>query len=272
VAHPQIAVFARLAEGNQKPLRKVEGQNTMLARTMHGIAYHRLRDEFFVPQPFAQSILAFRGAIAGDEAPARYIQGSRTLLNNPTRIDVDPIHDEIFIPEGERMLVFSATANGNAAPIRIMKMPPGVRVNAVAVDYVNNIVIAGNESGSPAERYPRLLFLDRTASGDVTPLRAVGGPKTMITAIFSLRAHSEKGLVLLAMQTPVESGPRDEVFVGVWSNLHDDGDVPPRWTIGGPYGVLKQPRGIDLDTRNKSVIITDKVLNSVLTFYFPEIF
>jgi hypothetical protein len=34
----------------------------------------------------------------------------------------------------------------------------------------------------------------------------------------------------------------------------------------------KQPRGIDLDARNKSVIITDKVLNSVLTFYFPEIF
>jgi hypothetical protein len=78
--------------------------------------------------------------------------------------------------------------------------------------------------------------------------------------------------VLLAMQSPVESGPRDEVFVGVWSNLHDNGDVAPRWTIGGPYGVLKQPRGIDLDAKNKSVIVTDKVLNSVLTFYFPEIF
>jgi hypothetical protein len=193
-------------------------------------------------------------------------------LNNPSRIDVDPIHDEIFIPEGEQMLVFSATAHGNAAPKRIMKMPPGVRVNVVAVDHVNNIVIAGNETGSPEEKYPRLLFLDRTASGDVTPLRVVGGPKTMMTAMFSLRAHSEKGLVLLAMQSPEESGPRDDVFVGVWSNLHDNGDVAPRWTIGGPYGVLKQPRGIDLDAKNKSVIISDKVLNSVLTFYFPEIF
>jgi hypothetical protein len=74
------------------------------------------------------------------------------------------------------------------------------------------------------------------------------------------------------MQTPEESGPQDEAFVGVWSNLHDNGDVAPHWTIGGPYGVLKQPRGIDLDVKNKSVIITDKVLNSVLTFYFPEIF
>jgi len=66
--------------------------------------------------------------------------------------------------------------------------------------------------------------------------------KTMITAIFSLRAHSEKGLALLAMQSPVESGPRDDVFVGIWSTLLDNGDVAPRWTIGGPNGVLKQPR------------------------------
>ena len=79
-------------------------------------------------------------------------------------------------------------------------------------------------------------------------------------------------LVASSCSGPEDEGPQDEAFVGVWSNLRDNGDAPPRWTIGGPYGVLKQPRGIDLDARNKSVIITDKVLNSVLTFYFPEIF
>jgi hypothetical protein len=31
-------------------------------------------------------------------------------------------------------------------------------------------------------------------------------------------------------------------------------------------------RGVDLDPKNKSVIVTDKRLNAVLTFSFPEMF
>jgi hypothetical protein len=57
----------------------------------------------------------------------------------------------------------------------------------------------------------------------------------------------------------------------VWS-IHDSGDVLPRWTIGGPFGALKQARGVVLDPKNKAVIVSDKFLNAALTFYFPEMF
>ncbi|HLA39440.1 MAG TPA: hypothetical protein VJ417_05550, partial [Candidatus Glassbacteria bacterium] len=77
--------------------------------------------------------------------------------------------------------------------------------------------------------------------------------------------------VLVAIDGPDYSGPYEPSAVGVW-HIDDNGDVPPRWTIGGPHGMLKQPRGIDFDAKNKSVIISDKVVNAVLTYYFPEIF
>ena len=57
MAHPQIAVFARLADKNAQPVRKVEGQKTLLGRTMHGFTYDEIHDEFTVPQQFAQAIL-----------------------------------------------------------------------------------------------------------------------------------------------------------------------------------------------------------------------
>jgi hypothetical protein len=64
----------------------------------------------------------------------------------------------------------------------------------------------------------------------------------------------------------------DESFVGVWNYVEDKGDVPPRWTIGGPKGMLRQPRGVALDPKNKAVIVSDKYLNAVITYYFPEVF
>jgi len=250
----------------------------MLGRTMHGLAYDAAHDEIFVPQPFAQSILVFRGAVSGEEAPIRFVQGPLTRIDNPDKLEVDPVHDELYVPQGEEILVFPRGASGNVAPIRVMKMPAGYLVDAVTVDYVHNVVITtdrnvgnGKADRSAAPKLPRVMIFNRTDEGNVKPKGVIGGPKSLITGTFGVRALSQSGLLLLAMNGPRTVGPTDEAFVGVWS-INDNGDVPPRWMIGGPYGLLKQPRGVDLDIKNKSVIVTDKVTNSVLTYHFPEIF
>ena len=49
VAHPQIAAFARLATGNAETTRRIEGQKTLLGRTMHSIFYDEIHDELIVP-------------------------------------------------------------------------------------------------------------------------------------------------------------------------------------------------------------------------------
>jgi hypothetical protein len=73
VAHPQIAIFARMAKGGDAPERVIFGQATKLSRTMHDIRYSAKRDEIYVTNPFAQAILAFRGSAKGEEAPVRVI-------------------------------------------------------------------------------------------------------------------------------------------------------------------------------------------------------
>ena len=42
--------------------------------------------------------------------------------------------------------------------------------------------------------------------------------------------------------------------------------------LGGPQGMLKKPRGLDLDPVHNAVIVSDKELNAVLTYEMPQIF
>src|SRR5215470_3799928 len=239
---------------------------------MHSIAYDEIHDEFVVPQQFGQAILTFRGGADGEEAPVRVIQGSKTQLRNPDRLAVDPVHDEIFVPQWDQVLVFKRTAQGNVAPIRILKGPDTqLGANALAVDPVHDLLIVGGRR----DRESRLLIFNRTDEGNTKPMRVIGGPKSGLAHISGPFAvyPAKKELVVSVRGTGSESNEMatDDCFVGVWST-DDDGDVPPRWQIGGPKGVLRMVRGVDRDPKNKSVIVTDKRLNAVLTFSFPEMF
>ena len=265
--HPQIAIFARLADGGEKPVRQIHGQKTLLSRTVHAIAYDGIHDEIVVPQQFAQAILTFRGGANGEEAPIRIIHGSLTQLQRPDRLGIDPVNNEIYVPDGGKMLVFHREANGNVAPIRVISSDNRIG-GAVAIDPLNNVFVTGGSRS--------LQIFDRTASGHTKPLRVIGGPKNgdKIRGSKNITLYPPRGWIIVANQGMNRHRPMDyseESFVGVW-NIHDDGDVPPRWVIGGPFGALRQARGVVLDPKHKTVIVSDKYLNAALTYYFPEIF
>jgi hypothetical protein len=274
VAHPQIAVFARLAKDGAKPVRKVDGQGSLLGRTMHGIAYDPIHDEFTVPQQFGQAILTYRGAANGEEAPIRVIQGPHSALDAPEHLDVDPVHNEIFVPTRYgAVLVFPRDGKGDVAPIRVLQ-GPNTMLNGdapIAVDPVNNLLLVG---GSAGRGQIRLLIFNRTDSGDVRPKAVIGGPKSHLYNFGGpFAVNPSKGEIIVSVRGP---GPfaelsSEEAFVGVWK-ITDNGDVPPQWTIGGPHGILRMPRGIALDVKNRNMLVSDKRLNAVLTFHFPEVF
>src|SRR5215475_8778600 len=100
---------------NTPPTRALEGQKTLISRTMHGFGYDPIHDEIVVTSPLAQAILVFRGGANGEEPPVRYIQGAHTqILGGDTgsldRVTVDPVNDEILLasaPNG--VLVFDRT-------------------------------------------------------------------------------------------------------------------------------------------------------------------
>lgn len=279
MAHPQIAVFARLAKDGAKPIRKVDGQGSLLGRTMHGIAYDAIHDEFTVPQQFGQAILTYRGAANGEEPPIRVIQGPHSGLDAPEHLDVDPVHNEIFVPTRYgAVLVFPRDGKGrdsknDVAPIRILRGPNTMLSGdaPIAVDPVHNLLLVGASAG---RGQTRLLIFNRTDSGDAAPKAVIGGPKSHIYGFGGpFTVNPSKGEIIVSVRGP---GPfaelsSEEAFVGVWK-ITDNGDVPPQWTIGGPHGILRMPRGIALDPKNKNMLVSDKRLNAVLTFHFPEMF
>ncbi len=264
-----------MANGGANSVRVIEGQKSLLGRTMHAIAYDPIHDEFTVPQEFGQAILTFRGAATGEEPPVRVIQGPLTRIQDVSRLDVDFVNNEIFVPQDDEVLVFPREGNGNVAPVRVIKGPDTqLGAAAVGIDTVHNLlVVAGQQRRVGA----RLLVFDRAASGNAKPKASIGGPKSGFKSLGGpFAVYGPKGEIIVSVrgvggteENPLMSS--EDCFVGVWS-VTDNGDVPPHYVIGGPNGVLRMVRGVALDPKNKSIIVSDKRLNAVMTFYFPEMF
>ena len=266
VAHPQIAVFDRLADKGAARIRAIEGQATMLGRTMHAIAYDHLHDEIVVPQQFGQAILTYAGNASGETRPKRVIIGSQTQLSAPDRVASDPVNNEIYVPEDDKVLVFPREGSGNVAPIRVLEGPDTTMLSAdaVTVDPTRNLLIVSGATRQEGGTTNTLLIFDRTASGNTKPRRVITG----LSQSRNIAVDPEHGWIFVTLPGTVTSPIG---YVGVW-NVEDSGKVPPRFTIGGPNGVLRMPRGVVLDAKNKSVIVSDKKLNAILTFEVPEIF
>jgi DNA-binding beta-propeller fold protein YncE len=266
VAHPQIAAFARLANGAAQPDRKISGQTTMLARTMHDIRYDAVHDEFVVPNQFGQAILTFHGNAQGEEPPVRVINGPHTQLKRPDRLDIDPVHNEIYVPNYDSIAVFSREATGDAAPIRVIRGPKTglVELSTLAVDPVNNVIVCPGRIG----KEHALLIFNRTDQGDVAPIRAILGATFESERDPQMQIYSPRGWILATSGRGTAKNPAS---IKIW-NIRDNGNVPPRWSITGSKTTLLKPRGIALNPANKEIIVADMSLNSVLTYYFPEMF
>ena len=288
MAHPQIAAFARLADGDAKATRSIAGQNSLISRDVHDMAYNALTDEIVIPQARAQAIMTYRGGANGDEKPIRIINGPATQLTTPMRLGLDAVHKEIFVPSyrGDAILVFPSDGEGNVAPIRTIKgLDTQLGAAALTIDAVHNLLIVagprparqqsdkagigfggGGEGGGG-----HILIFNRTDNGNVKPRAAIFGAKTKIgsSAQSLITVNPSRQFILRGVPSDERSSPNN--FVGVWSE-NDNGDVPPRWMIGGPNQLLRQVRGIVLVPKDKTVVISDKYVNMVLTYYFPEIF
>jgi len=284
VAHPQIAAFARLAKGGEMPKRLIAGQSTKLSRGVHDIRYDPVHDEIYYSSIFGQAILVFAGDINGDQPPKRIIQGPKTRYKGTDRLEIDTVHNEIIIPQGDEILVFPKDANGDVAPLRILRgKDTQLRLaGSAVVDPVSNLLIVGlNMPGSEESRDAgsskqppngALLIFNRTDEGNVKPLRVIKGPISGITRINQMAVYSPGKWIVATQAGEIAEMEPDGVFVGVWNEM-DNGDVPPRWKISNsPKSTIKKPRGVVLDPKHKELIVADMRLNAVLTYYFPEIF
>jgi hypothetical protein len=308
VSVPRISAFARLANGNVAPDRTIEGQNTNLSRTMHGLAYDDLHDEIIVPVALSGAVLVFRGGATGDEAPLRVIQGSKTGMIRPQTVEVDPINNEIVAADSSSraILVYDRMADGDVEPRRKIGGAKTLfrDIIGIAVDPVRNVILASTRS---TDGFSGILMFDRMANGDVAPIRKIGGPNTGALGAFrQLKVDSERGMVYLAVQgyrgasaTPqkaadlytneaslkrlreLASRPDEERptrdpfasagFIGAW-RIEDDGDVPPRFIIRGPSVGASGFAGVAFSAKHGELYGVSGGLNGYAAWLVPDFF
>lgn len=309
---PRISAFARLANGNVAPDRIIEGQDTNLSRTMHGLAYDPVHDEIIVPVALSGAVLVFRGGAIGNEPPVRVIQGPSTGLIRPHTANVDPESGEILAgdPSARAILVFDRLANGDAKPKRVISGPKTQfrEIVGVASDTKNNaIVVASRAAGGPSG----IFVFNRLDQGDVAPKRTIAGPMTGALGRFrQLSVDPERGKIYLAVQafraqepTPqkaadlytnevslqklrnreedriedsVRGGPRVPRLLQAGFigvwNIDDNGDVPPRMIIRGPETRSNSFAGVAFNPQAGEVYGVSGSLNGFLTYLVPQFF
>lgn len=298
MAYPQIAAFARLANGNVAPARSIAGQATKIGRASHDVYYDETHDELVVGSANGQAVITLRGGANGDEKPLRIIQGPHTQLQSPGYgVYVDEVHNETWVVEGrdrpgeEYILVFPRTGNGDVAPIRVIKGPDTKLKNArnIVVDPIRNLVAVSSNNGC--------LIFNRTDNGNVAPRAVIRGPGG------NFRLIASKGYIISAQgggggddddDAPGVRGGRggargDEGGtpagasqsqarggtgggrnggIAVWS-ITDNGNVPPLFRLVNPNGNIGGGR-VALNPKEKEVILGGRTF--VTMYSFPEIF
>jgi hypothetical protein len=179
------------------------------------------------------------------------------------------VHNEVFawnMTIYNEILVFDSKVNGDTAPKRILSGGDKYRFGNGFVDTTRDLlIVTGSERGPGGG--PRIFVFPRTASGNAEPLRKIhaGGG--------AVRVVPNTGKMAVTVGGGDSSGDSEgggrKPFVAIY-DVMDNGPVQAEWTVGRGY--LQDIRGIALDTRNKTVVISDKGLQGVLTFSLPEIF
>ena len=286
MTQPRIAVFARLANGDAAPTRLITGQNTLLGRTIHGLAYDPARDEIVAPNALADAVLVFRAGASGAEHPLRVIQGPHTHLVTPHAVSLDLQNREILVASltGRRINVFRGDSDGDATPIRVIEGPKTElgHVVGLAVDPERNLLVVANTH--------EILIFDRTDNGNVPPRARIAGPKTGITdepwqmefyrgrIFLAASNHFHQNLYEgVTLRPDAKEVPDDPWlnpvlgFLGVW-NITDNGDVAPLAMIRGPFSGLLHPVGLALNPKAGEIYLSDSVKNGVLSFLVPQFF
>ena len=202
-----MVVYEKTAQGEDAPLRIVQGNSTRLADP-HGVAIDKKRDEIFISNfgsvrdfrrpgrqggsgeernmPATQSVPGSGRVVPssinvypigadGDTPPVRVITGPNTQLNWPTGLAMDEARNELYVANdmGDSVLVFRTDAEGDATPLRVLKGPhTGIKnPTGVNIDAKNGELLVANFGNHSATIYKL------PAGGDTAPLRRIrSGP------------------------------------------------------------------------------------------------
>jgi DNA-binding beta-propeller fold protein YncE len=239
----KIAVYRRLAAGEEKPKRIIQGPNTGLSDP-HGLAIDADHDEIFVANHDS-----YHEVLPGQDDPnavtAKIARGTATAEQLATiRLDLRPSKGKFVEPS---ITVHSRTAENDAAPIRVIRGPKTELSlpMKVFVDTAHDELFVAN-SGSSA-----VLVFSRTANGDVAPIRKIQGPDTQLKKPVGLFVDIKNDELWVT---------NPELHTATVYKRTADGNTPPlRVLNAAPAGAaapgIGNPGGIAYDPMRQQILV-----------------
>ncbi len=231
-----ILVFRGAANGNEPPIRVIQGPNTRLV-VPHAVSYDPEHRELLVASLSSRTIAVFPWNAGGNVSPVRYINGSQTRLGHVVGLGVDPASNLMAVANSEEVLLFNRTDNGNVAPLAEIKGP---------------------HTGIGDEPWELQVYHGRIYMATSNHLH--------------LNLYSGVTLKDGYKMPPEDPWLNPELgFIGVW-NIKDRGDVPPHAIIKGPFSQILHPTGLALNPKDGEIYVTDSIRNGLFTFLVPDFF
>jgi len=238
----KVAIFRRLAEGEEKPLRIIQGPDTGLADP-HGIFIDAENNEIVVANHDSYH-LAETSQEESTDVQGQLARGIATISVPQALLQPRASSGKFVEPS---ITVFSRTAENNASPVRHIRGPKTELSlpMKVFVDTIHNEIFVAN-SGSNS-----ILVFTRTANGDVSPLRKIEGPATKL--------KKPVGLFVDLKNDEVWATSPEEHAAMVFRRTARGNAAPLRIVRGAPDGTpapgIGNPGGIAYDPMREQILV-----------------
>jgi hypothetical protein len=195
-----IRVYRAGAVGNVAPLRTL---NPSLLGQPRQVALSTLHDELIIATGCC--VITYGRYLSGTQAvPSRYLppsytpEGSSTRLNNPGGIVLRTSSDEIIIPDTGNgpnntyfgvVLFFPRSLTGNSSPYRTLEGAQtllGTSASHISQDEVHDEIYVSSQDSATYPYGLRISTFAGSASGNVAPLRSIGGDATQLEDIHQI--------------------------------------------------------------------------------------
>lgn len=231
-----ISIFARTANGDVAPIRKIVGADTMLngPRGLAVLPDGSIAVAVFPTGQIGGYIAIFDADADGNVAPARMIVGPQTQIVGALDLAV-AFDGSLFVADtaSASILVFAPGASGDVPPARVIRGGNTQLAFPLGIDLLSDDSIAvANLAGAKVTVYAS------DADGDVAPAQVLAGPQTEIASPAGLTTTFDGGIAVTDLGTMGSGESVVEFAAGV------DGDVPPTKKISGPATGLSAPMAI----------------------------
>lgn len=238
----RISAYRRAAQGDEDPLRYIQGPNTELADP-HGIYVDAERNEVFVTNHghWRKTEPGEAFALRGDGKFAQ-MRGSFSHAG-----PVEPLGPSSgrFLPPS--VTVYSRTAQGDAAPLRVIQ-GSHTRLNlplGITRDPVSGAIVVANTGDDS------VLVFDINGNGDTPPRRVIQGPATEL--------KGPTGVAIDAQHNELWVTSWDNHMTMVFPRTAQGNAAPLRYIRSAPKGALLATMGrlgaVEYDPKRKEILM-----------------